>query len=82
MNVYSELLDLLCPRQAAPQTVHFGTICGVSPLRVTVGGREVRRGLFYPRGTVFCKEDIGREVAMLPCAGGFLILFQVEGGTT
>ena len=30
MNVYSELLDLLCPRQAAPQTVHFGTICGVS----------------------------------------------------
>lgn len=80
MNVYSELLELLCPRQAPSQAVHFGTISGISPLRITVGGREVGQGLFYPRGTVFCQEHIGREVALLPCAGGFLILFQVEGG--
>ena len=81
MSVYSELLDLLCPRQTTPLPVCFGTLSGISPLRVTVGGTELQRGLFYPRGTVFHAEHIGRELALLPCEGGFLILFQVEGGT-
>ena len=80
MNVYSELWDLLtAARSPAPQ-VCFGTLAAVEPLTVTVGGTDLSKGLFYPRGTVFYKEHIGRELALLPCENGFLILFQTEGG--
>ena len=82
MNVYSELLELLSPRQAAPAPVCFGTLRGISPLRVAVGDAEISKNLFYPRGMEFYAEEIGRELALLPCENGFLILFQVEGGTS
>lgn len=80
MNVYSELLDLLLREPADTAAGLFGTLTGLSPLTVTVRGTAVSRGLFYPRGTAFRQEDLGREVALLPCEEGFLILFQVEGG--
>ena len=81
MNVYSELLELLSPRREAGETgVCFGTISGVNPLRLTVGGVEISRGLLWPRGTVFRKEDIGKEMALLPREDGFLLLFEIEGG--
>ena len=79
MNVYSELLELLRPREETSYPVCFGTISAVDPLCVTVGGTAIRKGLLCPRGTVFLEEDLGREVALLPCPGGFLILFEVEG---
>ena len=82
MNVYSELLELLSPRREAEPQVCFGTISGVSPPQVTVGERQLERGLVLPRGTVFREEDLGREVALLPCRGGFVLLFQIEGGDT
>ena len=41
---------------------------------------EIAGALFLPRGTRFQKEDIGREVALLPCEEGFLILCITEGG--
>ena len=83
MNVYSELLELLSPRREAGETgVCFGTISGVEPLRLTVGGTEVSRGLLWPRGMVFRTEDIGREAALLPREDGFLLLFEIEGGDT
>lgn len=80
MNVYSELLDLLVrqPEEAPPGL--FGTLTSVSPLTVTIRGTAVTRGLFYPRGTVFHREDIGKELAVLPCEEGFLLLFFSEGG--
>lgn len=82
MNVYSELLDLLVrqPEEAPPGL--FGTLTAVSPLTVTVRGTAVTRGLFYPRGTKFRPEDIGKELALLPCEEGFLILFFSEGEGT
>lgn len=82
MNVYSELLELLSPQREAESPVCFGTISGVSPPRITVGERQLERGLVLPRGTVFREEDLGREVALLPCRGGFVLLFQIEGGDT
>ena len=51
-------------------------------LTLEVRETAVTEGLMVPRGTVFCKEDVGREVALLPCGSGFLLLFQVEGGET
>jgi len=82
MNVYSELLDLLVrePEEVPPGL--FVTLTSVSPLTVALRGAAVSRGLFYPRGMTFHPEDIGREVAVLPCEEGFLILFFVEGGDT
>jgi len=77
MNVYSELLDLLVQEPEGGPAGLFGTLTSVSPLTVTI---RVSRGLFYPRGMTFHPEDIGREVAVLPCEEGFLILFFVEGG--
>ena len=82
MNIYSELWELLSPAQAAASPVCFGTLAAVEPLTVTVGGTEITQNLFFPRGTVFYEEHIGRKLALLPCETGFLILFQVEGGTT
>ena len=82
MNIYSELLELLCPRPSEPVPGLFGVLTAVSPLTVTVRGAVLTEGLFYPESTVFRREDIGREVALLPCRGGFVLLFQIEGGDT
>ena len=82
MNVYHELLELLCPRQETSCPVLFGTLSGVDPLQITVGETEIRQGLRHPRGMLFQKEDLGRELALLPCGNGFLILFQTEEGET
>lgn len=80
MNVYSELLDLLArePETAPPGL--FGILTDLSPLTVTIRGTAVTRGLYYPRGTVYYPEDIGKEMAVLPCEDGFVLLFFVEGG--
>ena len=78
MNVYSELWELLRPRQDADAPeVLFGTLSGVSPLRVTVGDTVLSQGLYFEAGRVFRTQDIGRTVALLPCEEGFLILFFV-----
>ena len=82
MNVYSELLELLSPRHQTESPVLLGVIRGVSPLTLEVRETAVTEGLMVPRGTVFRKEDVGREVALLPCGSGFLLLFEVEGGET
>ena len=80
MNVYSELWELLRPeRESAPAGL-FGRVTAVSPLTVTVRGTKLTEGLFYPDGTVFRKEDIGREVALLLCEEGFWMLGFVGGG--
>lgn len=81
MNVYHELLELLCPGQPFRPQVCFGTLSGITPLTVTVGDAKISRGLFYARGTEFHETDIGSEMALLPWEGGFVILFPVEGGT-
>ena len=80
MNVYHELLELLAPEKETPPPVVFGTLSGTAPVQVTVGETEIRRGLHYPRGMMFHEEDLGRELALLPCENGFLILFQTEEG--
>jgi len=80
MSVYSELLDILLREPPDSPPGLFGTIAAVSPLMVRVRGRTLSRGLFYQRGTRFTEEDIGAEVALLPCEEGFLILFQTEEG--
>ena len=80
MNVYSELWELLCPAKREESPVYFGTICCVQPPTVTVAGQALSQGVVWPRGTVLTEYDVGREVAMLPLADGFLVLFQVEGG--
>lgn len=82
MNVYHELLELLNPQKEAVPAVCFGSIAEVEPLTVSVGGAAIDRRLFYPRGSVFDEKDIGKTVALLPCQGGFLLLFCVEGGET
>lgn len=82
MNVYSELLDLLLREPEGTAGGLFGTLTALSPLTVTVRGTAVSRGLFYPRGTVFRQEDLGQEVALLPCEGGFWILGFAGGGGT
>lgn len=81
MNVYSELLDLLVREPETAPAGLFGTLTAVSPLTVTVRGTAVTKGLYYPRGTVYHPEDIGRELAVLPCEEGFVLLFFVEGGS-
>lgn len=82
MNVYSELLELLTPRQNARPGGIFGKLSGLHPLTVTVGEETLSEGLFYPRGTRFYQEDLGRELVLLPCDEGFLILCFTEGGGT
>ncbi len=81
MNVYSELLELLRPDPQGLTAGLFGTLTAISPLTVTVRGTALSQGLFYPRGTVFREEDIGREMALLPCEEGFWLLGFVEGGS-
>ena len=81
MNVYSELWELLRPeREDAPAGL-FGTVTALSPLTVTLRGTALTEGLFYPSGTRFREEDVGREVALLPCEEGFWILGFVGGET-
>lgn len=80
MNVYSELLEILLREPEGTTGGLFGTLSSISPLTVTVRGTKLTEGLFYPYGTVFRREDIGREVALLPCEEGFWILGFVGGG--
>lgn len=80
MNVYSELLEILLREPEGTTGGLFGTLSSVSPLTVTVRGTKLTEGLFYPSGTVFHKEDIGREVALLPCEEGFWMLGFAGGG--
>ena len=82
MNVYSELLEILLREPEGTTGGLFGTLTAISPLTVTVRGTALSEGLFYPAGTVFREEDIGREVALLVCEEGFWILGFVGGGTT
>ena len=78
-NIYSELLDILRQGRGAPGGCIFGTLAGVEPLTVRVGGREITEGLFYPAEKVFHVKQIGQNLALLPCENGILILFEVEG---
>lgn len=82
MNVYSELWELLCPAKEAPFAVCFGTITATEPPAVTVAGQVITSGLVWPKGGKPAEKDRGEEVALLPLADGFLVLFQVEGGNT
>ena len=82
MNVYSELWELLRPEAPDAPAGLFGTVTALSPLTVTLRGTALAGGLFYPAGTVFRQEDVGREVALLPCEEGFWMLGFVGGGTT
>ena len=82
MNVYSELLELLMPEWDGSPGGVFGTLTAISPLTVTVRGTALTEGLFYPSGTRFREEDVGRTAALLPCEEGFWILGFVGGGTT
>lgn len=81
MNVYSELLELLRPETEARPCGLFGTVTAVKPLTVTLRGTAVTEGLYYPAGSRFDEEDIGREVALLVCEDGFWILGWRGGGT-
>lgn len=80
MNVYSELLELLLRSPEVATEGLFGTLTAISPLTVTVRGTKLTEGLFYPNGTAFRREDIGRELALLPCEEGFWFLGFVGGG--
>lgn len=80
MNVYSELLDLLVREPPEVPAGLFGRLASVAPLTVMLRGTAVTEGLFWPSGMRFRQEDVGREVAVLACEEGFLILFFVEGG--
>lgn len=77
MNVYSELWELLKPKEIQEGGALFGTVTGASPLRVSVGETVLSEGLYYPAGMSITVYDIGRTVALLPCETGFLILFFV-----
>ena len=81
-NVYAALLEtLLSPAQKQAVGL-FGTLTAISPLTVRVRGTEISNGLFCPRGMSFYEEQIGSELALIPCEEGFLILFEAEGRTT
>ena len=78
-NVYSRLLDLLQAQPEQQRGCLFGTLTGVDPLRVRVGGREITQGLIIPVGKVFHVKQIGQNLALLPCENGLLVLCEVEG---
>ena len=82
MNVYSELREVLLREPGGSTGGLFGTLTAVSPLTVTIRGTALTEGLFYPSGTRFREEDVGRTAALLPCEEGFWILGFVGGGTT
>ena len=78
-NIYSQLLSLLQTSQPQQSGCLFGTLTGLNPLRVRVGGREMSQGLFYPAEKEVHMEQIGRNFALLPCENGLLVLCEVEG---
>lgn len=80
MNVYSELLDLLVQKQSREAPAIFGTLSSVAPLTVTLRDTPLTQGLFYPAGTRFRPQDVGRELLLLPCEEGLYIVGFVEGG--
>lgn len=79
MNLYSELLELLTPAPAETPVVLFGTLTSLSPLCVTVGGAAVSEGLHRLAGLGFTELDLGRDLAVLVCGDGLLILGKAEG---
>lgn len=80
MNVYSQLWDLLAPKKDRQSPAVFGLLSAAQPVAVTLRGTQLTKGLFYPAGTVFRPEDVGREVLLLPCEEGLYIVGFVEGG--
>ena len=80
MNVYSELLNLLWEKKDREPPAVFGVLSAAQPVAVTLRGTRHTKGLFYPAGTVFRSEDVGREVLLLPCEEGLYIVGFVEGG--
>ena len=81
MNVYSELWALLNREGPAQPAGLFGTLTAISPVTITVGDTALTEGLFFPSGTRFSREDIGRTVALLICEEGFWFLGFAGGGT-
>ena len=65
-----------CYHVSTRPAAHSENIVRCGNARFTV----LTEGLFYPNGTVFRKEDIGQEVALLVCEEGFWILGFVGGG--
>lgn len=80
MNVYSELWAMLNREKPADPAGLFGTLTAISPVTVTVRGTALTEGLFFPSGTRFTREDIGRTVALLVCEEGFWFLGFAGGG--
>lgn len=80
MNVYSQLLDLLIQKQIQQSPAIFGTLSSADPLTITLRDTPLAQGLFYPAGTRFRQEDVGRELLLLPCEEGLYIVGFVEGG--
>ena len=80
MNVYSQLLDLLVQKRNREAPAIFGTLASAEPLTVTLRDTPLTQGLFYPAGTRFRPEDVGRELLLLPCEEGLYIVGFVEGG--
>ena len=81
MNVYSELWALLNREGPTRPAGLFGTLTAISPVTLTVGDTALTEGLFFPSGTRFTREDIGRTVALLVCEEGFWFLGFAGGGT-
>lgn len=81
MNVYSQLWDLLGRKKDREQPAVFGVLSAIQPPEVTLRGTRLSKGLFFPAGMTFRREDVGREVLLLPCEQGLYIVGFVEGGT-
>lgn len=81
MNVYSQLWDLLRQKKDRETPAVFGVLSAAQPPEVTLRGTRLSKGLFYPAGMTFRKEDLGREVLLLPCEQGLYLVGFVEGGT-
>ena len=81
MKVYSELWAMLNREKPADPAGLFGTLTAISPVTVTVRGTALTEGLFFPSGTRFTREDIGRTVALLVCEEGFWFVGFAGGGT-
>lgn len=79
MNVYSALLELLCPPTEESAAGLLGTLTALSPLTVTVRGAALSNGVMRLAGMAFYPEDIGSTLALLPCEGGLLILGKAVG---
>ena len=79
MNVYSAIAQLLSPRAGLEPPGLLGTLTRHAPVTVSVRGRELSEELILPAGRTFRPEDVGKQLALLPCEGGFLILTEVSG---